>query len=352
MTSATPDLAPRHSPRLVEIDSLRGLAALWVVVFHLSFGVRWRWLPDEPELVSRIAPFEFNLEGLLAVDLFFVISGFVIYMTLARSADVASFALSRFARLYPAYWACLAITVVAALSFPLARQPISLTAVLANATMAQAFLGVPAIEDVYWSLSYELAFYALMSGLLALRLLGRVEAIGAAWLLLSLVLLKIFPALGHAIPWRVQTALALPYAPLFFAGILFYRLRSIGVTRFRLGLLAACLATRVYHEPDFVIVASCLIFAVFALAAWQRLPLLRWPPLIWLGGVSFPLYLVHQSVGFRLQAYAVGHGWNAWIAAAAAMTLVILLAWVVSVTVERPAQRNIRRRFTTAPRPR
>ena len=141
--------------RLKQLDSLRGFAALWVVIFHFSFGTK-RWFEaDEQTKGASIAPFLTNLEGLIPVYLFFIISGFVILMTLEQRQNLADFVVSRFARLFPAYWTCLAITIAVAVAWPMSVQPISPVVVLGNITMLQDFLAIQHIESVYWSLSVE-----------------------------------------------------------------------------------------------------------------------------------------------------------------------------------------------------
>src|SRR5262250_3203475 len=82
-------LQPGPKSRLEELDVLRGLAALAVVVFHYS-GHATRYFTG--------FPFHFTV-GLHGVELFFVISGFVIFMTLERTARLRDFAVSRFSRL-------------------------------------------------------------------------------------------------------------------------------------------------------------------------------------------------------------------------------------------------------------
>src|SRR5262245_55208370 len=84
-----------QSGRFLELDVLRGLAAMTVVFFHFSrHGTRY----------FEAYPFDF-WPGEFGVHLFFTISGFVIYFTLERSRTVGDFLFSRFSRLYPAYWA-------------------------------------------------------------------------------------------------------------------------------------------------------------------------------------------------------------------------------------------------------
>src|SRR5258708_28703021 len=90
-----------ESGRFEEIDVLRGIAALVVVVFHYS-GHCVRYFGD--------FPFYFTY-GRHGVDLFFIVSGFVIYFTLEKSRNWRDFAFSRFSRLYPVYWGALTMVV-------------------------------------------------------------------------------------------------------------------------------------------------------------------------------------------------------------------------------------------------
>ena len=344
--------APRHAVRLLEIDALRGLAALWVVVFHFTFGVGFVWLRGDPSAAARVAPFAFNTQGLLAVDLFFMISGFVIFMTLERSASVMDFAVSRFSRLFPAYWVCLALTTATIVLAPLAAQTITLPQVMAGATMVNAYIGYDPVESVYWSLAVELAFYAIMAGIFRAGLIPRIEWLGGFWLALSAVAFTFFPHLGAMLPWRVQTASILPYTPLFFAGILLYRIHALGWTRSRAALLAACVLVRLASFPDLPNIAgTALIFTVFIAAALGWLPLLRVRWFEFLGGISYPLYLIHGSIGFRVQYWAAATlHLGAMAGFLIALAAVLTLAWAVAVSIERPARSAIRRAYRSAKR--
>ena len=87
----------------MELDALRGIAAFSVVLFH--YTARY----DSIYGHSNRLLFKFNY-GHLGVNLFFIISGFVIFMTLDRTKSVIDFVVARFSRLYPAYWTALALT--------------------------------------------------------------------------------------------------------------------------------------------------------------------------------------------------------------------------------------------------
>ena len=142
-------------------------------------------------------------------------------MTIGRSNTVLDFVISRAARLYPAFWVCALVTTVIAIMVPASAQQITIGQAVVNATMLNLYFGVESIEPVYWSLAFEIGFYALIAAVFASGLIRRIEVVGCAWVAASFILLKLFPALGEDIPWRLQAAVSLPYASLFFAGIIF-----------------------------------------------------------------------------------------------------------------------------------
>ena len=82
--------SPANQTRLQPLDALRGIAALGVVLFHFTLG------RNGYENIFRF--------GTTGVDLFFMISGFVIFMSLEKADGLRTFLINRFSRLYPAYW--------------------------------------------------------------------------------------------------------------------------------------------------------------------------------------------------------------------------------------------------------
>jgi len=130
---ATPKQGRR---RVWSLDVTRALAATAVFLFH--YGA---------------LPF-----GYLGVELFFLLSGFVLTLP-SRHESIYQFVWARCVRLYPAYWVALSLTLSAMLLK--GERPSALT-VAANATMLPAFLGMPYIDGVYWSLTEEIIFYLLV----------------------------------------------------------------------------------------------------------------------------------------------------------------------------------------------
>jgi len=156
--------------RLDYIDSVRGIAALAVVYFHLALLLR----------TAGRSPWDFVFftdivdAGKLGVVAFFIVSGMVIPHSLTREAanPIKRFAVRRFFRLYPAYWlsallALLGLYLMDGKDWPgpffLWRgdgAPVWST-FLVNLAMLQRFLGVPDMIGLYWTLQVELIFYLL-----------------------------------------------------------------------------------------------------------------------------------------------------------------------------------------------
>jgi len=163
-----------HAPsseRYDHVDAMRAIAALLVLCFHaaeyfspIAASGQWTW-----DIAGGIGL------GKLGVTLFFIISGFVIPASLhegrGRAGELRVFAIRRFFRLYPLFWASIPFGLL--LGWIIWGKSVSFELVLANITMAPIQFGQEAIEAPYWTLFQELLFYALCALLFAFGLLHR-----------------------------------------------------------------------------------------------------------------------------------------------------------------------------------
>jgi peptidoglycan/LPS O-acetylase OafA/YrhL len=341
---------PESSPtekRFEELDGLRGVAALWVVIYHLTYGLKARWLEGQDHLVAEYVPFSAStINGQMAVHLFFIISGFVISMTVARTRVPLDFAVSRFARLFPAYWAAAAAAVAVNVLAPLPIFPVTLDQTLANFTMLQLFLGYVDVDPSYWSLAFELGFYAIIGIALVAGLQRRLEGVGFFWMLAGAFLPLVCDRLGHPLPWRVQAAVVGGFAPLFYAGLLYYRGWSDRFTLLRALGIALCLGIGVYLLPPRLQWYEVMNFALFTAAVSGRFLLMRTRLMVFLGTISYCLYLTHQTLAFRTQRAFHAAGLSPWMNLAATLLVVISAATLLTFAVERPAGRWIRSSYS------
>jgi len=336
----------RSNPsRIVQLDALRGLAAMAVVLFHFTTKFRELYAP------SAELPFEVSW-GHYGVNLFFIISGFVIFMTLSRSRDWRDFVVSRFSRLYPAYWFAVALTftVVAWLGLP--GKEVGLADAVLNLLMFQSWLKVPSVDGVYWTLLIELHFYVLA---LLLFVFNRIHQwVRWIWLLFLLRLTYRLSSqfLGVDLPYIIQLALILDYIPWFALGISAYFLvertsydqRSVWITV--VGALALILLAGGWK----LLLIAMACFAAVLLAARGRLVGSGHPILVWLGAISYTLYLLHENIGWAVMRQMSIAGFDYTIFMPLVLILVLALAWATTVFVERPSMSWIRIRYKAGKR--
>ena len=322
--------------RIVELDALRGLAALAVVAFHYTthYGNE----------VGHIGPAPISMSfGNYGVHLFFMISGFVIFMTLEHTRTAMDFVVSRFSRLFPAYWAAILLSAAFVYTIGMSSQRVPWRDVAIDLTMIQEILGAEHLDGSYWTLQVELFFYVQMLFWFMAGQLHRIRWIIIAWLALAVVF-GMAEKYNVNLSYTARELLIARYIPYFAVGVLFYRIRTRPQERRGdIGLIGLCLlAIGLAYKPVYLEVAaiSTAIFALFA-AGW--LGGLRWAPFAFLGAISYSLYLLHQAIGFTLIWHLEMLGVSASLSALSAAVMVTALAALLTYLIERPAMRAIRR---------
>jgi len=320
------------------------------MLYHYTFG----FIHPAPG-----PPFVAGL-GVFGVEMFFIISGFVIFMTVERTRSIRDFAVARFARLYPSFLAAVVVAQGAALLSDSA--PFAMRDFLANSTMVPQLFGVAALDRSYWSLLYELDFYVLA----AVFCLGfgcrRPEALCTIWLLLALTA-RMTASVLNLVP--VVALTAMPFANLFTIGIVLCRIHTRQARSSTWILLALALSMTIFGPAMgfwWGISAELISTSGYAglilgftglvwFASSRHGDWLAIAPLRFLGRVSYPLYLVHQAAGFVAMTYLERAGCSPALAIGITICLAVAAAWGISAGIEYPAQRWLRARFSAAPAP-
>ena len=333
---------PSAGGRLAELDALRGAAALAVVLFH--FTTRF------DQLYPQASQFELAFaQGHFGVNLFFIISGFVIFMTLDRTRNAMDFVVSRFSRLYPAYWVSIVLTFGITHWLGLPGKLVTAGQAAANVLMFHGLLRVPNVDAVYWTLEVELLFYGWMLLLFVLGKLDRVFQVVSALLGLRCLYWAAAQFAGVDLPFIVWRLLILDHLPWFVLGLSTHALLAADPSgqRHRQAWLLTAAAVAVLLltvSPARALLALALFGLVYGAAA-GRLPMLRLPLLVWLGSISYPLYLLHEFIGWSLMLHILASGGAPWIALLAALVTTFAMAHLVSGAIERPAMHAIRLRW-------
>lgn len=334
--------------RLASLDALRGIAALGVVLYHFTslFAVKYNY----PEL-SAIFPVPALNIGRYGVELFFIISGFVISMSIENSNDVYRFFVSRFSRLFPTFWAAVCISSVFIWGF---NDQFDLVIFLNNLTMIPNFLGSTNIDGSYWTLTYELFFYIAIAGLFYFFRLVPTKTmifIGLGISLLMIVTATYDIYLGY----KIKALLLIPHIHLFLAGFLFYklwkpeRLQPIQVWAVYLLLFALALVQWLLVGSDFSrhnITSSVMVtvfFIVMILVIKGRLTFLNHRILVYFGSISYSLYLIHQEVGYIFINKLISLTGSYWLSMPLSLACVILIADLMYRYIETPSNKIMKR---------
>ncbi len=349
--------------RLRGLDGLRGVAVILVVFFHYTYGFAHVVHPHSPGLFASLYP------GSYGVELFFIISGYVILMTVERSPNLYAFAVGRFSRLYPPFVFAVLLTASATLFTGFQVGAVQPSDVPGNFVMVTYLVGIRPVDTVYWTLSYECVFYVIIGvGLLALRI-QRLEVLCIAWLLVAYlckyVLWLQLPNNPAHPGFSLAVATAADYAYLFVLGMMIRRIHQgrrngLTVPVIALALLPVAFMTvealggynpggmRVGLEHvGLVIVFATLVYW----APLHRIGILQVGPLPWLGDISYSLYLIHQAAGYRLIDILEARGVNPNLAVLLTAAVAILVASFMLITIERPGQKVLRRWLGRSPKP-
>ncbi|WP_327289356.1 acyltransferase family protein [Streptomyces sp. NBC_01198] len=334
--------------RLYVLDGLRLVAALMVVAYHyLGYNRSYPWGRDNQEIFPL--PHRFAVYGWLGVYLFFLISGFMICMS-CWGRTPRQFAVSRFIRLYPAYWVALIATSTMLWLSPDVSNP-RLTDVLTNATMIQQGLGTPNIDGVYWSLWAELRFYLIFA---VVAVMGatyrRVVSFCVIWLVAALVA-------EHA-DNDLLTVLADPvYAPFFIGGVAMYLLYRFGHRTGPWLLIAASWLDGLHQMSGLAAGASnvakthvywsisvgvmTVFYVLVTAVALGRLKAFNWQWLTVAGSITYPLYLIHEDLGWEVIRYS--HDlMPPYVLLVGLVAVMLLAAYLVNRLIEQPAARRLK----------
>ncbi|NRB01664.1 MAG: acyltransferase [Rhodobacteraceae bacterium] len=354
-----------QSQRFANVDGLRAYAILWVVLYHYSYfwtpagagldllpyGAQLSWLP--------LAQF-----GEFWVYLFFIISAYLITLSLESAANIWQFAAKRLIRLWPTLFICGTLTFVITgaygpeeLTRSVAEYAISMTFV--PPSYVDAIVGVSNwewLDGAYWSLWVEVRFYALAAALFFVFPRFFVQT----WTLFFIFALAL-------------TSFASPLADIFervfFVECLpFFSFGIAMVARAQPGnsLLAMVLAVgsifAVFNNTDFAAhdsplqLALCyfLVFVVSYVGITSNRPIkvLAAKPMVLIGRSSYAYYLLHQNIGIALTlvfASALGAIGAMLAVQVGILAFSILLTLVVEEPLRKALMRRLRRRGSKKP---
>ena len=204
-----------QSPKIGSINTLRFIAAICVLFYHFTFVFYHK---DIAYVNIPFLRYIFKY-GYLGVDLFFIISGFVISLSIENRGAYA-FVKSRIGRLYPVFWIS-AITTSLFLLFggELIHSQISWSRFLTNMTMIPTIFwskeNIDLLDGSYWTLAIEMKFYLIILFILLFKQFKRIEFLAITMSIITLLM---------ALFMNIKIESDLIWIPNFIAGIIFYKI--------------------------------------------------------------------------------------------------------------------------------
>ena len=337
---------PKNSSKgqIEELNWIRGVSALLIVLYHYTTQYH--------ATIGHLANWPFIVPwGCGAVNVFFLLTGFLTIYALKMDSSPIQFVWKRAKRLYPAYWICIVITsIVMGLFLPENLRDIK--TILINLTMLQNFVGVTNVDGVYWTLSFELIFYFYVAVLLLIktRSLKLIRNIAFVWIGISYIYLVLETIGVSNIAMNTVRLVLIPYfcAP-FAGGIL---LAVVAKNRKRDyfsygGVLASIVLSFLLQELSYAVLYGIVAVMLFVVVEKRFVTMdsaysskiekgsnvLR--PLAFVASISYPLYLLHQFIGFAIIVHLERAGLTNELMIFIPIILLLALAWVVQLGVDK-----------------
>lgn len=344
--------------RIKYLDGLRGIAILLVLGYHAY--VRWSHIMPHGDTYSEVTIFSY---GWLGVQLFFLISGLVIFMTLDKTESLKSFIYKRWFRLFPAM--LIAATLIYSTTEIFFERPsgqptlYSLIPALTfiDSLFFSSLLGfeIVNLEGVFWSIFVEFKFYVIAGGIYYFFGKKYVPLVLALLFVLSILLNMLSTYFDFAffdLAYKVSLAASLQYFGWFSAGTLFYLYFETNNNRFFLLALGMSILSSIWVKEGFQtsdITGALLVSALFASSMKFSFlqSMLQHKVLQYFGFISYPLYLIHENfmVSITIKLGKVAPWLHPFLYPLVGLFILILVAYLIAKYLEPRCRELIRFTF-------
>ena len=287
------------SQRYLTFDILRGVSAILIILYH--YTVRYN---EKPFTVDYQTDWNFHCHfGFAAVTTFFIMSGFFSGKIITKQSNPIKVLSKRLNRLLPTFWASATISAIV-LYFFWKEASVNLIGYVGNLTMIPGLLRVKAIDGAYWTMQLELFWAIWLSALLLIKRIRWRKLIIMIWISMS-ICLSFFDEISHPLLSIIRIILMTSFSSAFIAGASLWIILNEKSEKMAWILLCLCLANQlaqhqtIYHDIFFV-VTVCLILMHRKIDTYLRETSVWVKFITWIASISYPLYLLHQMIGFAI----------------------------------------------------
>ena len=329
----------KNRKRNLQIEGLRGISILIILIYHLIDQYQQIYLETSVPWM--------DMWGTLGTTAFLMISAYFLIdlknneISLSRAISIF---LKKILRLWPCYAICITITFMVSYILSLPGRTVTFVDYILNLFMVNRFLGAPYVDGAHWYLSVLLSVSIII---LIFRILKIQHICGTyiIWLLVELLIDKFSP-------FRNMYILGGPFVGVICTGIALKNVMALissdyddyknkAVIKWFGVFLISVFCT--YVSRGWICAIELLaITVVFGLCVLQRIPILAKPFFVFIGMISYPLYLIHQNIGFMIEiklSELIGL-WNYSIGFVAVF-VTIILGIVLFYLVEQPIQNKL-----------
>ncbi len=316
-----------------ELDIARIAGAISIVLYHYTF---------RGYAADNMSPLHFPIlgsvfiYGYLGIFIFFILSGYTIILS-GKNKTVTAFIRSRILRLYPSFWVAVCLTTFVTFLMGGDRFNVDFIQFMANLTMLSKYLGIKSVDNAYWFMFVILKFYFIIATLILFGAVRFYKYVAGLWLLLS------FVVVFFQVP-KIGFFLIPDYAPFFISGMIFYSAKEEGWDLYKWCIILMSLLFSLFlvgqEIPNFnetfsadisYVIVFFLILSIFIFMLFvsiNRKPIKLARVFRTLGACTYPLYLIHQNIGFML-FQSFGTMLNKYVVLVCIFSLMLLVAFLI-----------------------
>lgn len=320
----------------MQIEGLRGFTLLLIMIYHFSY----RYV--ELFGTEALHPFAFaEFWGQAGVAIFCIISGYLMFNGEIKERNFFFFFIRKMKRLYKPY--LVAIVIIAALVkiFGLPGRECGLKDFILNALFLNGFLGTPYVDGAHWYLTYLLAF-TIFSGVIICLKLEEKAYMPLLLLAFSIILeiaCRVIPI--HIISTICRYLSCRYYICFFLLGVLtskiHFNVGIIGKNIIYLGTVVLDVVILIWRTDDKGALIWLVIVSMLAICTIkEKVHILNNRLLVFLGSISFQVYLIHQNIGYIILNNLQSMGLNYGISIVITIMLTIILGWCISRAIVVP----------------
>lgn len=315
--------------RIDNLDAIRMFAALSIALFH--YTCQYPLFSSKDPIVNQgyLPLFEY---GAQAIDLFFILSGFVIMLS-AQKYDCMTFIKKRILRIYPSLIVCCSISFGVLYSVSYISSDATISTYLYNISLISFFSSHPFIDGAYWTLSYEFGFYIFV----ACFYIRFFKNSPHHFILYCISAAYLFYFFAPYIPSPLHLMLLChQYAHIFaFGSIMYFWWENQQFSRYYIVYFMLILGINYLYNGSEDTLILILLMIITTILVFYKMPQNRLTQiLVSSGQYSYPFYLLHQMIGFVIIYNLIELGIDSMMVIPITLSLIFIIAILVVKTVK------------------